>query len=734
MKFSLLVLPLAIATLVLSGCSNPFAKQVSQTSPQTLAESLAAQSAFKKFSSPSEVREFFEHRVQTGATATAGNMAADRAVAAKEAAAPMGLGGGEGFSTTNIQVAGVDESDIVKTDGQHIYAVNDKNILIFKARPAAETSLLTTLKLDSRPQEIYLAGNKLVVFGYKEVIYPQPMVQFVPQSPYTFLAVYDITDPAKPNLLRRFDFEGSYTASRMIEDRLYFITTTYNFYPAAESITPKVMENGAVISGDQSTDRYIVPDMYYIDAPTSYNTSTASVIDLSKLDDPLRSQVYFMPAGEITYASHNALYLAYTKYVSEYQLRMTAAREILFGRLSDRDRSRINQIDAIDSAILSDDEKANKVNQVIENYLSRLSNDERDQLLKNLDEDFNRRYPDITKELEKTVIHKIAFSEKGLEYKGSGEVIGRLLNQFSMDEKDGYLRLATTRNRSWFMPLFAGFSKIAIMPSQQNNDSYNNVYVLDENLKTVGTIEDLAKGERIYSARFMGDRAYIVTFKQTDPLFVIDLSQPTAPTVLGLLKIPGFSNYLHPYDETTLIGIGKEATDNGEQGVDVQGLKVSLFNVADPTSPKELASIALGGRGSDSVALYDYKAFLFSKEKNLLVLPATLTQKGTTDYQALFQGAIVFNVTATTLAEQGRINFRLPSEISAQKVYTDDTARRSLYIGDDLYVLSSATLKAAPLNSLRVSRSLDLPLPEQPQGVVPMPRDGAIEPAEPAAR
>ncbi len=703
------------ALLLLAGCVNPLAKRnESQQSPRTLSDSLAAQSAFKKFSGPGEMKEFFANRPTASTVGAAA--ASDRALVAKEAA-PMGLGGGGDFSTTNVQVAGVDESDIVKTDGQYIYAVSDKNLLVFKARPADTTSLVATVKLDSRPQELYLSGTTLTIFGFNENTILQPADRFVPQPMYTFVAVYDITDPAKPNLIRRLNFEGSYTASRVIDNHLYFITTSYNFLPTGDAVLPRVMENGQEISSDQSTEKYIYPDVYYIDTPTSYATTTVSVINLSKPEEALRSQVYFMPSGEILYASQNALYMAYTKYVSEYQLRMSAAREILFDRLSDRERGRINQIDAIDSTILSDDEKAGKVNQVIESYLARLTASEREQLLNTLDEEFNRRHPDITKELEKTVIHKIAFSDGKLEYKGTGEISGRLLNQFSMDEYENNLRVATTRSRSWFMPLFADMAKIASMPVQSTADSYNNVYVLDANLKTIGTLEDLAKGERIYSARFMDKRAYVVTFKQTDPLFVIDLSQPTTPSVLGSVKIPGFSNYLHPYDETTLIGIGKEAQDNGTQGVDIQGLKVSLFDVSDPAAPKELASIALGGRGSDSSALYDYKAVLFSKAKNILAIPATLTEKGTADYKALFQGALVFDVTGKTISERGRIAFRLPEQFSASKIYVDDTARRVLFIGDDLYALSPATLKVAPLSTLRVSKTIDLPLPEQSRDV-----------------
>ncbi len=204
-----------------------------------------------------------------------------------------------------------------------------------------------------------------------------------------------------------------------------------------------------------------------------------------------------------------------------------------------------------------------------------------------------------------TGIHKIRLDNGYIEGVADGSVPGWVLNQFSMDESDGYFRIATTTGHAWGV-----------------STSKNNVYVLDEDLKVVGELEDLAPGEQIYSARFMGNRLYLVTFKKVDPLFVIDLADPTAPRVLGKLKIPGYSNYLHPYDEKHVIGLGKEAVDSeGGSFAWYQGVKLSLFDVSDVSNPREVAKLEIGDRGTDSPALYDHKAFLFSRERNLLVIP-----------------------------------------------------------------------------------------------------------------
>jgi uncharacterized secreted protein with C-terminal beta-propeller domain len=273
-----------------------------------------------------------------------------------------------------------------------------------------------------------------------------------------------------------------------------------------------------------------------------------------------------------------------------------------------------------------------------------------------------------------------------------------------MDEDGGYFRIATTKSQTW-----SQFSDKA------EQESYSNLYVLDENLKTVGSLEKLAAGERIYSVRFMQGRAYLVTFEQTDPLFVIDLKDPNNPKVLGQLKIPGFSNYLHPYDETTLIGIGKETGESEFGGVITKGIKLSLFDVSDVANPKEINKYEMGGRGSDSIALSDHKAFLFSREKNLLVIPVTIMESSNpNDYGKFsFSGATVFKVDKTGFELKGRIDHSDGGKAGAREDwygydYYDNTVKRSLYINDILYTFSSKYLKANKIADLEVVKNLPL--------------------------
>jgi len=216
----------------------------------------------------------------------------------------------------------------------------------------------------------------------------------------------------------------------------------------------------------------------------------------------------------------------------------------------------------------------------------------------------------------------------------------------------------------------------------------------------------------------MGDKGYIVTFKKTDPLFVLDLSDPTNPTILGKLKIPGYSDYLHPIDENHLIGLGKDTVEStyGDFAW-YQGIKMAIFDVSDVNNPIELHKIIIGDRGTDSYALHDHKAFLYDKEKELLVIPVTLAeisdeQKQETESEFMrspsygeytFQGAMVYNVSLENgFSERGRITHVTKEDELKRGYYYGDqySVKRAFYISDNLYTFSASMLKASNLNSL----------------------------------
>jgi len=697
---------------------------------KTLDQQLAAQTQIKKFTDWEDLKNFLEaNPLSSGMSYGLGFSggvkslalpmgAVDGAQVSREISNLAGPGitsdaakpdaGPSDYSPTNVQVAGVDEADIIKTDGKYIYAVANNDLFIIDAYPADNANIISKINFKSRPENIYINGDYLVIYGENQNIYNTEIYKtFRRGSNFTFLKIFDIKDKANPKQIKDLDFEGNYNNSRMIGDWVYFVTTNYSYnYIDDPVILPRVLADEKTVVNGCADAGCVMPPVYYFDIPyDNYNFTTITAINMKDAGQDMKSEVYLMSANQNMYVSQNNIYITYTKYISEFQLAMAVMKDIVLPRLSAKDHERIAKIEQVDNYILSDEEKSGKIFAIIKRFKKSLTNEEEEKSQKELEAAMKKKYEDISKELEKTVIHKIAINSGSLEYKTFGEVTGQVLNQFSMDEQNGFFRIATTKNRTWSQFTDSG-----------QQDSYNNLYVLDENLKPAGKLEGLAPGERIYSARFMQNRAYMVTFKQTDPLFVIDLADPNNPKVLGQLKISGFSNYLHPYDDHKLIGLGKETTENEWGGVTTKGIKLSLFDVADVANPKEIDKYVLGDSGSDSIALSDHKAFLFSKEKNLLVIPASIMEaKDNNSYgQFVFSGAVVFKVDDNGFTLKGKIDHSdggiasNESETWGGIRYYDNTVERSLFINDVLYTFSPKYLKMNNMDNLDLIKFLEL--------------------------
>lgn len=268
----------------------------------------------------------------------------------------------------------------------------------------------------------------------------------------------------------------------------------------------------------------------------------------------------------------------------------------------------------------------------------------------------------------KTVISKLSINKGQIEYKTSGEIDGALANQFFMDEYNGYFRFVTTV-RSVVMTE-QNFENTEGVIMSYSSETSARLTVLDGELKKVGEIGDLAKGERVYSVRFMGDTAYFVTFRQTDPLFSADLSDPANPKILGELKIPGFSEYMYPYGDGLLLGFGMDADENTGRTKDI---KLSMFNIKDPANVTEQDKTIVEGCAY-SPALYNHKAMMVSVDKNLIGFAAT------SDY----------NTIKYMIYEYTGDGFNIKSELEIETHYKyamDDV--RGLFIGDEFYVVSN---------------------------------------------
>jgi inhibitor of cysteine peptidase len=528
-------------------------------------------------------------------------------------------------STTNIQVAGVDEADIVKTDGMYIYLASGNKTIIVRAYPPDQAQVLSEIELEGTVIGIFINEDKLVVFEEETPYYPYYDVRwegvdkmYVPyRSSKTYIKVYDVSDRANPQLAREISADGQYVSSRMIGDYSYVVVNEPVYEEEGELNLPEISVGG-------QEKEIPAQDIYYSDVADYYYMYTTIIAVNTQNDDQEPTyETILLGASSNLYVSLNNIYLTFP----------------VWGR------------DVGDS--------------------------------------------------ENTAIHRIHIEGDAIEYVASGEVPGMVLNQFSMDEYDGHFRVATTTSEE---------------------TTRNNVYVLDMGLNIVGSLEGLAPGERIYSARFMGERGYLVTFKQVDPLFVIDLSDPNHPRELGYLKVTGYSDYLHPYDETHIVGIGKETTDAGEFAW-YQGVKISLFDVSDVNNPQEISKLEIGDRGTDSPVLWDHKAFLFDKSRNLLVMPILVAEVDQSEYpegvpswaygDPVWQGAYVFDISIDDgLQLRGRITHidgLSELEQGYYYYYSPFAVERSLYIDDVLYTISQAKIKMNSLETLDYINEVELP-------------------------
>jgi inhibitor of cysteine peptidase len=669
----------------------------------------------KKFNSTSEIEQYIKESMETdqengyyrtipmtapGGGSGAGGPWALTSKSQESAAdgvavpAPAVIGSGDN-SQTNNQVAGVDEPDIVKNDARYIYTISGSTLTIIDAYPAENARVISKTEIADTPEDLFINGDRLVLFSvewgspYDTVDNPvesvtqgiakmMPMPPMRMNSPSTHAVIYDISDRTKPTVLKDYTIEGDYTDARMIGSTVYMVTRN-QIYPYSHDpiIVPTLREG---------TRTVVQPDVWYFDnREAGYTFTTVTALDAAGGNEK-DAQTYLLGSGNILYVSPDAIYVSYQKY-HPYVYPMRGGVD---GALPQPAAATGGTgAGGVSSAPVPADFNTMTEDQR-QAIISGLRNEEQEAI--------RRQEADQTS----TVIHKIAIADGRITYAAKGEVPGVLDNQFSMDEYKNNLRVATTSN----------------VYTRTGSYTYNNVYVLDGKMDTIGSLTHIAEQETIYSTRFLGDRLYMVTFKRIDPFFVIDLSNPENPKILGKLKIPGYSDYLHPYDGTHIIGIGKETTTNEWGGVSTSGVKLALFDVSDVANPKQLDKVQIGDAGSDSAALTDHHAFLFDKGKNLLVIPvrAVSTQQVTKgDYynnqQQIWYGAYVFGLTPETGFDlKGTVQHGSGDNGYYYYGSSSSDVKRSLYIGNVLYTISPKQIKANALDNINTTIAT-IPLP-----------------------
>lgn len=600
---------------------------------------------------------------------------------------------GDSYSQTNTQVAGVDESDIVKTDGKYIYQVRGNVVTIFEAYPADQLKVVTSLTFTDEgfmPNELYLDGDHLVVIGRSQLLVPES--EFDPETDIKVYPIGETTTGVNPD---------APTGAPTPADPPPAVDL-----PAADggkSVDPVAPTEPVPTPPDSKppvepgADEPI--DVMPPDAPSMmprwpgywYNGTTKVVIfDISDMSNVTKIREVEVDGDYLTSRKIDGrLFIIANRYPNWWgPIILPQVRDSVVGE----DFVTIDPADIryfpgqnagsyllIGSLDLNDDSTGT----VVEAFLGAGDN-----IYMSLD-NLYVAVPSYTSETYGTTVYRFGIEGTEVTYAAKGTVPGNVLNQFSMDQHAGHFRIATT---SW------GRDRTA-----------NNLYVLDMSMNTVGRIEDIAPGERIFSARFMGDKGYMVTFEMIDPLFVIDLSVPTNPRILGELKIPGFSNYLHPLDDNHLLGIGRDTDVEqrrdhlgnvvGEFVIE-KGIKLAIFDVRDVNNPIEKHVAILGARGSYAEVLNNHKALLYDEERGIMAFAASLYAETPEMSWGMFnyQGAFFFEVGLQTgFRELGRVTHITADEYGKVQEYWyayDAEVRRVLFIEDHYYVISNRMITA----------------------------------------
>lgn len=543
-------------------------------------------------------------------------------------------------SNTNVQVQGVDEADLVKTDGNFIYMLSHRQLLILKATPADQMEIVSQTDLEDTPSAIYLDGDRLTVIASNYGQWAMPVdfsATLLPWggSPRTHVTVFDVSNRTAPRAVQDTWLDGSFVTSRAIGDNVY-----------------------VVVQGGLDAPH---PLFQATDAETVYETESAyrARLEAGGLDLLLPGR-YVRPGGAGTplqrvgpISTTDDVYTPFT--LDDTTLRTVAVFDVT------RDES-----GTVGSATSFGSYSSVVYASTTNLYIA----------------DAVYTWPDL-----KTRLQKFHLDGANVTLTATGEVAGQLLNSFSLDEHNGNLRVATTV--SW------------------GTDAHNNVSILAEQngkLNVIGSLENLAPGERIFAVRFLGDQGFVVTFRQTDPLFALDLSNPTSPKNLGELHVPGFSSYLHPIADGYLLSIGRDADENGR----VRGLQISLFDVRDMSAPKRVAQRLIAFDSSawswqSSTAEWDHHAFSYFPEQGILAVPVEGWRYSPENWDHE-SNLWVFQI-------ENLSSFKLLGQVQH-----DDTVLRSLRIEDKLYSIARDSVKVQSLLTPGDTIST-LPLPEGDDGV-----------------
>ena len=537
------------------------------------------------------------------------------------------------FTGTNNQVKGVDEPDIVKTDGVNLFVATGRSVSIINAQSSKTATLSTLSYPNSNVLGIEISQNRLFVVSQRSS-----------NSAYVDLLLYDTSNPSRPDLIQNSSIQGNYVSARLTGNYVYAViqqpSYTFGSNGEASGVMPTATVNG--------TSSVLPPSsVYYASAGTQIGFYTMIVSLSMQSGEASTTSVLTGPSSTI-YVSQSNIYVVYSNYESYYADNIPG--------------------DVFSGGVVS---PATIQQQGGQN----------------------------------STIFRIAYSDGSVSVKAAGTVPGTVLNQFSLDEYNGYFRVATSR-----VPAIGG-----------EYTRSDDVYVLNSNMSQVSALQNIAPGENIYAVSFDGDMGYVVTFQQVDPLFVISFKDVSHPTIVSALKVSGYSDYLYPLPNGYLIGVGKDAVPSSTGNFSYYlGLKLSLFHVLSNGTSSQVAKFLIGDRGTDSLALTNHLAFTFDPTRNVMVIPVKLAivsgSQSTESERSpppfgdyVWQGVYVLSVSSSGFTLLGRVSqYQNGTASFAESPNYNLQIERSAIIGNALYTVSQNEVMVSDLSTFSTLASLAL--------------------------
>ena len=592
-------------------------------------------------------------------------------------APPAGPAGPSAYTTTNTQVAGVDEADFVKNDGTRIFVLSGNTLYLNRSWPPQALQTVATVPIEGWPQEMFLdSANQVVVFSAVYTPLPADPADSPQGAPcsamhcgYYYsntlkLTLVDVTALEAPRVTFEYYLPGYYVSSRRIGSSVRLVTSDSFRWPAGV----RWWVDGNIPYNDKAALARA------FDALMAQNEH---LIRSQSLEAWLPKSYYKAADGSLVHVSYNCSEFHLTNVPSRLGFTSVSTLDLTPATVSAQGRPPITRTTVVA-------ETGEIYSSPTALYLA---------------SPHWWWWPEPG-QTEHTYLHKFDLtSPSHAVYVASGGVPGHIVDQFSLDEKDGYLRVATTI-RTRVQDIFSPWGRV---------ETTNRLFVLAERqgqLEVVGRTQEVAPGMSIYGARFLGNRAFISTFRQVDPLVSFDLSNPTHPVAVGELHVPGFSTYLHPIDDNHLLAIG-EYVPEPPADWRARSLQLSIFDVSDLAHPQQTFTRTVGTAYGWSEAMYDHKAFNYFPQRKLLAVPFSdwlPAPDGSWSWSSFITDLRVFSIdSATGITPKGALSMSDVYQTSSSHDWTyywTPNVRRSVMADNFVYAISDGGIRVADVDAL----------------------------------